>query len=429
MRQWKIALATVAVWVAASGGVDAVETLNYVVNGQTRTALLARPAASRPSPTIIMLHGANGTAQGIADQTGLLRLAPQNGFVAVFPQANTIVWNRYPPGQESPQAVEFFRDRGGLPDDVGFLKLTVSNLVRRAIVDVSRIYIAGLSNGGFMTLSMVCNEAGLFAGAGLIIASMIEQAGQDCRPLRPLPIVMLNGTADVVVPYDGGPVAALSPQQTSPFSVWSADRTAAFFRKTNGCEGNPERSVLPGQSPHRIEVERATKCTGGPVTAYRVVGGTHGSTPQALSTGQMLLDFFRDNSGAKVAAPAPIVAARPPAPSPAPPANVPTAVPAAPQAAATTTGGVNFFVYRRADNSGVVTGTIRRISGNEWQETNLRGANWKFRSTAESNSEIVLYDSSRDVHLKADFLFKRLFVRAGTSQNWERLADIVQAER
>ena len=35
-------------------------------------------------------------------------------------------------------------------------------------------------------------------------------------------------------------------------------------------------------------------CAGGPVLAYRVVDGTHWSTPGALNTGKLLLDFFRD---------------------------------------------------------------------------------------------------------------------------------------
>jgi polyhydroxybutyrate depolymerase len=269
--------------------------MQLVVDGQPRTYLLERPKARGPSPTIIMLHGANSTSDRIAQRTGLSELAPQEGFAAVFPQARAIVWNRFPPGKETKQAIEFFGRRGGLPNDVDFLKMLVADLVRRGISDPARIYLAGLSNGGFMTLTMICGEAGLlFAGAGVVIASMTEQMGEHCRPAVPLPIVMLHGTADVIVPYGGGPVAPIEPRQGRTFNVWSAERLVSFFRRLNGCEGQPERSVLPADPPRRIEIERSTRCAGGPVIAYRVVGGTHAATPEAMSTGRMLLDFFRD---------------------------------------------------------------------------------------------------------------------------------------
>jgi Flp pilus assembly protein TadD len=126
----------------------------------------------------------------------------------------------------------------------------------------------------------------MFAGIGLVIASMPEQTGEECRPAKPLPVVILSGTADTVVPYAGGPLT-LGPFRAD---VWSMDRLLAFFRRHNGCSGSVETSALPGAQ--RIELERSTNCTGGPVAAYKVVGGTHASTPNALNVGTMLLDFF-----------------------------------------------------------------------------------------------------------------------------------------
>ena len=42
------------------------ETMQLVIDGQPRTYLLERPHVSGPRPTLIALHGAGGTAQGIA---------------------------------------------------------------------------------------------------------------------------------------------------------------------------------------------------------------------------------------------------------------------------------------------------------------------------------------------------------------------------
>src|SRR2546421_2513471 len=119
---------------------SAAETMQLVVDGQRRTFLLERSRTTAPSPTIIVLHGANGTAEGIAQQTGLLQLAPAEGFAVAFPQSYVNVWNRFPAGKESPQAIEFFRPFGGPPNDIAFLKMLVADLVQRGIADPARIY-------------------------------------------------------------------------------------------------------------------------------------------------------------------------------------------------------------------------------------------------------------------------------------------------
>src|SRR4051812_7849683 len=83
--------------------VDA-ETMRMAVNGQERTYLIERPAAAGPRPTVVMLHGINGTAEQIARRTKLAEVGPRDGFVVVFPQSHANAWNRHPPGKETPQA-------------------------------------------------------------------------------------------------------------------------------------------------------------------------------------------------------------------------------------------------------------------------------------------------------------------------------------
>lgn len=272
----------------------AAETLQLSVDGQPRSYLLARPDARTPAPTVIMLHGVNGTGERVAQLTGLDRLAPQQGFAAVFPHSRANVWNRFLPGTELPGAIELFKKFGGPPNDFGFLKALVADLVRRGISDPARVYLAGQSNGGIMTLRMLCSEGGPFAGIGLITSSMTEAIGEDCAAANPLPFIVINGTADTTVPYRGGLVAAIDPRTPSTTSVWSTDRLVLHFRRLNKCAQPPESSLVSGRQKEKVELERWTNCVGGPVTAYRVNGGTHGSTLAALETGKLLLDFFRD---------------------------------------------------------------------------------------------------------------------------------------
>lgn len=264
---------------------SAAEPMHLVVSGRTRTFAIERPPGETARPTIILLHGLGGTGADTGRQTGLDEVAPRNGFVAVLPDGLRNRWNHFLPGKEPEVFIK--REIGFVPDDVGFIKSLVADLVRRGIADPKRIYLAGASSGSFMTLRMVCAEAGLFAAAGLLVSGMPEVLGAECRPARPMPVLMVNGTADQVVPYAGGMV-----QPGNAFTAWPAERLVRFFRERNGCAAVAEEFLVPNM-PRRTELLRWTKCTGGAVVFYRVVGGDH-VAPNDFAIGQLLVDFFRD---------------------------------------------------------------------------------------------------------------------------------------
>jgi polyhydroxybutyrate depolymerase len=282
-------IAFLALTILLTADAAAAESLRLVVNGKERTALLEQPTGQGPRPTIIVLHGLGGTAAAFAQQTGLGQLGPRAGFVSVFPQGVGSRWNAYPPGKETPQFVQYFRPHGGVPDDIAFFKALVADLVHRGISDPKRIYLAGLSAGGFMTLRMACVELGMFAAIGVLAGAMADPTGEDCHPAKPLPALLINATADKLVPYEGGVVT--SP--TNIYSIWSTQKLVAFLRKLNGCTEEFQQSVVPGQHAKKIEIESSIKCPGGPVILYRIVEGGH-QIPPSLNAGQLLLDFFRD---------------------------------------------------------------------------------------------------------------------------------------
>jgi polyhydroxybutyrate depolymerase len=273
---------------ASPGKPPAAEPMELVVNGRTRQFLLTRPPGQAPHPTVIMLHGLNGTGADVARRSGLDQLGPRAGFAAVFPDGLRNRWNHFLPGKEPQWFVASSQQIGGVPDDAGFLELLVADLVRRGISDRNRIYLAGSSNGAFMTLRMICANADLFAAAGLLVGAMPDVLGAECRPKKPIAVLMINGTADQIVPYAGGMV-----QPGNAFNAWSAERLAGFFRDLNGCTAAAEQSVLPNTARNKVELMRWTRCAGAPVAFYRVVGGGHGA-PSEINAAQVLLDFFRE---------------------------------------------------------------------------------------------------------------------------------------
>ena len=256
------------------------------VYGAARTYTIVQPAAKGPQPTIIMLHDAKGTGTAIAHSTKLGTLAPQEGFVAVFPDGVRQQWNFFLPGKELDFFVRTSKASGGVPDDGVFLKSLIDDLVRRGIADPRRIYITGESNGSLMALRMLCTDANLFAGAALLAPAMPETLGADCHPSRPVPILLIKGTKDEVLPYGGGLV---EPEET--FRIWSTDRLISFLQQINGDSGTPQSSLLPRKVPNVVAIDRWTACPGTPLTLYRVIDGPH-IAPADLNEGQVVLDFF-----------------------------------------------------------------------------------------------------------------------------------------
>ena len=88
-------------------------------------------------------------------------------------------------------------------------------------------------------------------------------------------MLMMNGTADPLVPYKGG-------RGTSRFAVdgfWSAERTLAFWRKNNGCE-TKDAAVTDLDDNDRTDRSTVTRIESGcpagrDVVLYRVNEGGH----------------------------------------------------------------------------------------------------------------------------------------------------------
>jgi polyhydroxybutyrate depolymerase len=263
----------------------AAESMQLVVDGRSRTIVFERSGGQGPRPTIIMLHGAGG------DRTdhyfpGLAQIASRVGFVTVRPQGVGGKWNIFPPGKVSAGDTQFFNQQGGIPDDVAFLTMVIADLTKRGVSDPRRIYLAGLSLGGVMTLRMACVDVEMFAGLGLFISAMPEVFGGSCRMAKPVPVLMISGTADQRLPYAGG-------QSAGGETIWATERLHGFFRNLNGCAQAPLQSTLSGTHPQKIEVELSATCSGAPVHYYRVIGGGH-DVPRSMTPSQMLVDFFRD---------------------------------------------------------------------------------------------------------------------------------------
>jgi polyhydroxybutyrate depolymerase len=257
----RFAIAVAAASLASMPLAQAVQAGEIVIDTKdgSRTAIVL-PAGEGPRPTVIVLHAELMTAELAVHFSGFAGPATKAGFTAVFPQGHLLRWHD---GRT-----------GGLdgPGDVAFLRALIARLVADRTSLPSHIYIAGISNGGIMSFTMACRAGNLFRGIGTVLAAM--PAGiEPCNP-PPMPAVMINGTSDPLVPYDGG--------KAGPFGVagvlWSVRQTAELFVRRNGCAVSdaqevPARGSWDGTSVAEIRWKECSYHK--PVTLYRINGGGH----------------------------------------------------------------------------------------------------------------------------------------------------------
>src|SRR5262249_1788129 len=175
---------------------SAAQAESIVVNGVTRT-FSAVIAPSKPAPLVIVLHGNSQTSADMGTRTSWPALAKREQFSAVFPDGINRAWADLRPSD---------RRAGRIPpegtDDVGFIAGLIEKYVADGVADQKRIYVTGLSNGGAMTMTLVCNRAHLFASAANEIMNPTDESAKAYPPSRPEPLRIVDATADPPCPFE-----------------------------------------------------------------------------------------------------------------------------------------------------------------------------------------------------------------------------------
>lgn len=277
-------LLTGVMWLLVCGAALADQIM---VDGRPRTFTLHVPAkvaaASAPRPLVVVLHGGGGNGEKMRPWFGMDAVADREGFVVAYPDALGGNWN------DGRRAVEARRGAAS-PDDVAFLATLARTLVARGIALSDHVYVTGASNGGMMTYRLACETASIFAAFAATIANLGEELARSCRPAAPVRMLIMAGTEDRTMPYDGGQVRLLGLNRGV---VISATATFHRWRGIGGCAGPSPLVRLADRDPNdgsRVEVVTANGCrAGAAVVLYSVVGGGH-QTPNLDGKNWPLLD-------------------------------------------------------------------------------------------------------------------------------------------
>ena len=248
-------------------------------------------------PMVLVLHGGGGNAVNAEAMTGFTNKARQEGFIVVYPEGTSrgalglLTWNAsHCCGHAMQTRV----------DDVGFIGALIDRLVKDHPVDPKRIYATGLSNGGMMTHRLGIELSDRFAAIAPVIATLF---GDETRPKRPVPALMINGLLDKSVPPDGGAPAAASPARGTahrPGRHLTRRRsglapTAARRPRTRSKPLLPScgATAVKAASRSRFTWSRTT-ATPGPAARP---GTARGDTPTtALNATDVIWEFFKGHT-------------------------------------------------------------------------------------------------------------------------------------
>jgi polyhydroxybutyrate depolymerase len=207
---------------------------------------------------VINLHGAGMTGSQQAAVTGYNTVADRYGFVVAYPDGIDTTWADGR-GASLP-------DRQGV-DDVGFLATLIGRLSQDFRIPPGRVFVTGMSAGAFMANRLVCERADLVDAIAPVAGTL--GAAIRCAPSQPVSVMAVHGTADPVVPYDGGTMIG----RGGPSDILSAPALAERWRAINRCPG----PLVPDPAAaDEIQEMSATGCADGTeVVLVRINGGGH----------------------------------------------------------------------------------------------------------------------------------------------------------
>lgn len=278
------------------------QTATLVSGGFTRSSEIHLPPAydaKTPFPLVLVLHGRLGDGRGMRRISHFDQVADRHGFLVVFPDGYQKSWA----DGGSPGPAE----RANV-DDVAFIGALLDRLKKDFRVDTRRLYVTGLSNGGYMSGRLACDLASRLAAAAPVAALITDQVAVNCHPSRPIPILYFLGTADPLVPYARGATHSFARR-----TVLFAGNTLAMWRKLDACDSASLTDDLPHPSGDSTHTTRTvwSSCRGtSEVVLLTVHGGGHawpggvpylpesviGRTSSDFDASELIWQFFSRHS-------------------------------------------------------------------------------------------------------------------------------------
>ncbi|OIN97363.1 hypothetical protein AUJ66_03605 [Candidatus Desantisbacteria bacterium CG1_02_38_46] len=277
---------------------------SIVWDGLERSYLIHIPSSynkTKLMPLVIALHGGGGTAKDMVKLTrgGFNTLADKEGFIVVYPDGINKHWNDSRNDMLATDVEEI--------NDVGFISALIDYLVETLNVDPNNVYVIGMSNGAMMTYRLALELSNKITAVATVAGNIPKDQLQSGTPKRAIPVLIISGTDDPIIPWDGGYVF----KQPKRGKVISVPETVKYWVDYNGCSPTPTNTWQPDRDPQdgtRVRKEVYSKGREGTeVILCAIKGGGHtwpggqpylperivGKTSRDIDANEVIWNFFK----------------------------------------------------------------------------------------------------------------------------------------
>jgi polyhydroxybutyrate depolymerase len=277
------------------------KTIQLTVEGLTRNFILYLPAGYNNAgklPLVFVIHGGSGTPEGMINIANFKPIADKEKLALVYPAGVQNNWNDGRPTTPNQLGI----------NDINFFDQLCNYMINNYAVDGKKIYVTGISNGGFMSSRLACQLSNRIAAIAVVAATMeATSIAPACNPGRPVPAIYIHGTTDPLVPFTGG---QMTSGGTAGGTILSHFQVIDKWVTINGCNPSPTTTDLPDISNDGTTIKQrvysgGTK--GSEVVSFVVLNGGHtwpqgyqylneaiiGKTSQDMNACEVIWTFFK----------------------------------------------------------------------------------------------------------------------------------------
>lgn len=169
-------------------------TMNH--EGLEREYILYKPKNfSENGPLVMMLHGYSSNNNNLLSYSKMNAIADQNGFMICYPQGAITYLTNQSHWNANLQMSDI--------NDIDFLSDLVIEIQKQFKVSKENVFVAGMSNGGFMSYTLGCERSDIFKAVASVTGTMSGYDWENCSPEYKIPVMQISGTIDRTVPWDG----------------------------------------------------------------------------------------------------------------------------------------------------------------------------------------------------------------------------------
>ena len=194
-------------------------------------------AATAPQPLVLALHGLGMNAAAMSWVTGFNDVARRNGFIVVYPEALEGNWNDGQLNSTNPV------------DDVAFIAALIDQLQATYRIDPKRIYVTGISKGGYMTTRLAVDLSDRIAAAAPVSAILGNALATDSTSGRPVPVMIIEGDTDPISSTVSGILDQFSQYGLDGDSILNSFATVSFWVERNHAVTPPVVTQYPDVDP------------------------------------------------------------------------------------------------------------------------------------------------------------------------------------